>query len=320
MQVGEAKEMVLCLMARDIERGSLPVIVDASSPEPSDPGKFVIDGKPARVIHHFSGWHVPIHLGWFAGSYERPRIHQGQFHWYVFAIPRLGRRRGDHYFICDYLQMRQWVLEFAAPKGENHRDHKDWLADLRIREDLGDGYFRWGDEPLDYVDSLARVFPIDNVDTLPGLRSLPRLTVGAFRGTGESEAHRLLKLHVAQHPRILGLSAQAQGETEHVFRTGDRVDVMFRNHAPERTVVEVEVEGSENLITGVHQAIKYRALAEAADNYPIQSPSVRAYVVAYETDYSEVKEAAVRYQVRLLRVERRDVLLSSARVTCPLLS
>ncbi len=312
MQVVEAKAMVLDLIGRDIERGALAVVVDPMSPDPSDVGKFALDGKPARAIHHFSGWHVPIHLGWFAGGYERPRIQRQDFHWYVFAIPRLQARQRAHYFICDYLQMRQWVLEFAAPKGNDHRDHADWRADLRIREVRGDGYFRWGDEPIDYVGSLTRVFPVDNVDTLPGLRNCPMLTVGAFHGTGESEAHRLLKLHVLQHPLILGLSAHAQGETEHSFRTGDRVDVFFRNHAPERSVVEIEVEGKENLITGVHQAIKYRALAEAADRIPIQSPRVRAYVVAYETDYLEVREAASQYGVHLAAVNRSEVLLESA--------
>jgi hypothetical protein len=37
---------------------------------------------------------------------------------------------------------------------------------------------------------------------------------------------------------------------EHRFATGDRVDVMFGNHAPDRTVVEIEVEGEENVCVG----------------------------------------------------------------------
>jgi hypothetical protein len=313
MQVGEAKAMVLGLICRDVERGRHDVLIEAASPVPFDDGKFVIDGKAARVIHHFSGWHVPIHLGWFSGGFDKPRIQRGDFHWYVFAIPRLNRRIGDHYFVCDYLQMRQWVLEFAAPKGYDHRDHRDWLADLRIaNEAAGAGYFRWGDEPINYVGSLTRSFPLDNISTLPGLRLLPKFTVGAFGGTGESEAHRLLKVHISRNPQLLELSPHAESEMEHWFRTGDRVDVFFKNHHPERSVVEIEVEGKDNLITGVHQAIKYRALAEAADRYPIQSPRVRAYVVAYETGYDEVREAAAQYQVRLLTVDRRDVLLGSA--------
>ena len=45
--------------------------------------------------------------------------------------------------------MREWVLEFEAPKGSDHMDHHDWRGEI---EYLGDppyskGYFRWGDEP-----------------------------------------------------------------------------------------------------------------------------------------------------------------------------
>jgi hypothetical protein len=312
VRVIEARDMVLALIAQDIERGRLNVLLDSSTCNPNDVGTFSIDSKRARVIHHFSGWYVPINVAWFAGSYEPPQVHGEEFYWYVFAIPRLGRRLEDHYFVCDYLQLRQWVLEFAAPEGNDHRDHKNWRADLRVREATSDGYFRWGDEPIDYVGSLTRSFPLDNISTLPGLRQLPALTVGSFGGTGESEAHRLLKVHVSRNPQLLNLSAGAQSELEHSFRTGDRVDVFFKNHNPERSVVEIEVEGRDNLITGVHQAIKYRALAEAADNYPQQSPRVRAYVVAYEVGYSEVREAAAQYGVRLLGVDRRAVLLATA--------
>jgi hypothetical protein len=303
MKVAEAKAMALTLMRREL---------DAASPDPNDDGKFLLDGRTARVIHHFSGWHPPIRREWFDGGFQRPRINGGEFHWYVFAIPRLNRRSYDHYFVCDYLQLRQWTLEFRAPKGDDHRDHVDWRADLRVNESRGDGYFRWGDEPVNFVGSLTRSFPLDNVAELPGLRRFPNLAVGGNRGSGESEAHRLLKHYVARNPRILDLSAVAESELEHEFRTGDRVDVFFRNHHPERSVVEVEVEGSSNVLTGVHQAIKYRSLAEAADGYALQSPRVRAYVVAYETAYDEVREAASRYDVRLLSVDRSDVLLGSA--------
>lgn len=132
MKVSEAKALVLGLMERDLRRSRAAVLVDAASPDPSDPGKFLIDGKPARVIHHFSGWHVPIDLGWFHGGFEPPRIQKGAFHWYAFAIPSLRARRADHYFVCDRLQMRARVLEFAAPRGNDHRDHADWRCDFRV--------------------------------------------------------------------------------------------------------------------------------------------------------------------------------------------
>ena len=146
MNLAEARDLVLGLIFAGQSQGAGPV-VDPASPD-GDPGKFLIDGKIARVIHRFNGWNVPISFAWFAGGYDQPVIHKTAFHWYAFAIPNLGRYRADHYFICDYLQMRDWVLAFTAPLGNTHRDHAGWRADLRLYPGEQTGYFRWGDEPL----------------------------------------------------------------------------------------------------------------------------------------------------------------------------
>lgn len=105
-----------------------------------------------------------------------------------------------------------------------------------------------------------------------------------------------------------GLSPEAQPLVEHRFRTGDRVDVMFANHEPERTVVEIEVSGEDNVCTGIHQAIKYRSLAEAEGGYDLLSPRVRSLVVAYETNYPQATSLASRYAVDLKSVDANLVL------------
>ncbi len=48
--------------------------------------------------------------------------------------------------------MRDCVLQFSAPKGNDHRDHSDWLANIHIDINLRNEiqvYFRWDDEPLE---------------------------------------------------------------------------------------------------------------------------------------------------------------------------
>jgi len=45
----------------------------------------------------------------FSGGYDEPVINRAAFYWYIFVIPNLGRYRADHYFVCDYLQMRGWL-------------------------------------------------------------------------------------------------------------------------------------------------------------------------------------------------------------------
>jgi len=75
----------------------------------------------------------------------------------------------------------------------------------------------------------------------------PGKFVGTTAAGGASEAHRRLKLYVARTPALLHVRPDAVSELEHEFCTGD----------------EVELGGEQNLIVGVHQAIKYRSLAAA---------------------------------------------------------
>jgi hypothetical protein len=307
MTVQEAKELVLKLMLGYSNSGISTIAVNPNSPDPSDPGKFSINGKPARVIHHFSGWHVPIDLEWFRGGYNQPRINRGHFFWYVFAIPDFGRYQQPHYFICDYLQMREWVLEFSAPMGRNHQDHSDWLANIHIYRKLGgetQAYFRWGDEPLGFSPLTSRVIMLDNLGTVSERPD----HIGTYAPGGESEAHRRLKLYVAENPSVIGLRPTAQSTIEYSFRTGDRVDILFENHSPLRSVAEIELQGEENICTGIHQAIKYRVLAEADEGYPLLGSETRAIVVAFDTSYFRAEELAKKYDVSLVPVDRRTVL------------
>jgi hypothetical protein len=313
MNVAQAKKLVLDGIFADIRRTGVPALVDPQSPDPTDPGKFMLDGKPARVIHHFSGWHVPLNLSWFSGSLDQPRINRDGFYWYAFAIPQFKHLRRSHYLLCDYLQIRDWVLEFAAPKGRDHRDHSDWLANIVVDRGLSNetqAYFRWGDEPVGAWVYVSRVVGLDNIEVAASQAILANLgkKVGAVSATGESEAHRRLKLFVSKRPTLVGLNPTAIGEIEHPFCTGDRVDVLFNNHGPRRCVVEVELEAADQILVGIHQAIKYRSLAAAEIRLPIRLPDVAAYVVAYGQPDSACRELARPYDVGLLSVDKELVL------------
>jgi hypothetical protein len=328
MKVAEARELVLALINEDLIGAAGFVRVDATR-DAVDAGRFMLDGKPARAIHQYDGWYVPIDLGWFDGGFNQPEIHSKPFYWYVFAMPRRNRYRQDHYLVCDYLQVRSWVLEFAAPLGRDHRDHRNWRADLRIFTDQAEeaiGYFRWGDEPAGSTHLASRVFPLDNVATISELLNLatplgpsalatgapaPRAGVGSFGPGGESAAHHRLKLYVAAHPTEFGMSNAAEARVEYRFVTGDRVDVLFENHLPDRTVVEIEVEGEDNICVGIHQAVKYRSLAEVDGGYALSSARVGSLVVAYATQYRRALELAERYEVKLQPVDREAVLAAA---------
>jgi len=76
-------------------------------------------------------------------------------------------------------------------------------------------------------------------------------------------------------------------------------------------VVEIEVEGEQNVCIGIHQAVKYRSLAEVAGGYPLHTPKVRALVVAYDTHYARAEDLAGRYDVSLTSVDRELVIASA---------
>ncbi len=313
MTLAEAKQLVLSRVQADVMATGVPVLVEGSPSGVSEDGKFLLNGKPARVIGFYSGWHVPINLGWFTGSLDPPEIQGGRFHWYAFAIPTLGRLQKPHYLICDYLQMRDWVLEFTAPMGRDHRDHYRWRADIMVdrgRSKETQAYFRWGDEPIGKWSFLSRVVMLDNIEVVASQALLSRLgkKVGAVSPTGESEAHRRLKLFVAQQPSLLGLTSAAVSELEHPFCTGDRVDVLFRNHGPKRAVVEVELDQEEQVVIGIHQAIKYRGLAAAEGRLPIRLPDVAAFVISYGGLGASAKDLAQDYDISLLEMDRNIVL------------
>jgi hypothetical protein len=280
--------------------------MDTTSPD-GDSGKFRLAGQPARIVFHRDGFYLNVNPGWFRGGDDLPRISGGPFSWYVFVLPPPDPR----YFVCSAARVRKWAVEFAAPLGRDFHDSLRWRSDLhRIVGAPSAAVFRWGDETRQYAASHpGRIVDLDNVvEALDDAVARPPRH-GRLEG-GESQAHLLLKQYIARHPALIGVPADAKPHIEYEFATGDRVDVMFENHRPYRSVVEVEVEGEEQLLVGVAQALKYQTLAGVEVRYPIVSERVRAHVVAYETRYPRVEAMARRYDVNLVTVQPEIVLAS----------
>ena len=166
MKIVDAKNQVLELIQRGIIEKSLPVLLNENSPD-KDVGKFILDGKTARVIVPFNGFYTNISLSWFDGSLEKPKISGGDFFWYVFALKESGADTISHYFICDYHRLRKWVLDFGAPQGNDHKDHHDWRGSIEIARTVKGfiGHFRWGDEPIG-ENKESRIVKLNNIDEL----------------------------------------------------------------------------------------------------------------------------------------------------------
>ena len=83
-------------------------------------------------------------------------------------------------------------------------------------------------------------------------------------GAKEGEAHLRLKEYVSSNPGVVGLSTKRTGAIEFVFVSGDRCDVVFDLDEAGGAVVEVKNGNHDGeLVKGVYQAVKYRALMAA---------------------------------------------------------
>jgi len=88
------------------------------------------------------------------------------------------------------------------------------------------------------------------------------------RGGGESEEHRRLKEYVKQNPHLIGLPKTLGGQTEYMFLSNDEIDVLFKSNA---IWIGVEVKAAHSdpvdIMRGLFQCVKYKALIEAAQRY-----------------------------------------------------
>lgn len=115
---------------------------------------------------------------------------------------------------------------------------------------------------------------------------------------GEGPHHKALRLWVKDNPSLLKSSyANCRSETEVDLPSGDRIDVVF--YLKDRTVaVEVKSRDSNanDMIRGVYQCIKYRAVLQAADARI--EPQIEAILVTERALPGEVKDLVRMHQIK----------------------
>ncbi len=305
MRIEDMRRAVLPRLRDQLARNGLAHLLDPRPPG-ADPGKFRLAGLPARLWPPRDGVYLNVNPDWFRGSTDPARIRGEPFYWSVFLVRKPVPR--IHVAAQDWL--RRQALSFDGPTREHYRRTLRWRGQFHCIAHTDLALFRWGDETVAQAQALPdRLVRLDNAaeavltDPLaaPSVLAEPPAAYGGLGG-GESPAHRMLKEYVADHPEVLGLPADARATLEHGFATGDRVDVLFENHRPVRTVVEVEVEGAAHLRVGVEQALKYRTLAAAEAGLALDSRAVAARVVAWKADYPDVRRFARRYGVSVVEL------------------
>jgi hypothetical protein len=134
---------------------------------------------------------------------------------------------------------------------------------------------------FDRWDEVLTAFGLQPAKTRPrNMPPLPPPMKGGF-GHGESEDHRRLKEYVAAHPRIIGLPANLKrGQTEYGLPSADCIDVLFKN-GPAWIGAEVKsaLSSEDDIVRGMFQCVKYRALIEAAQKYQLEAVNARVVLV-----------------------------------------
>lgn len=99
-------------------------------------------------------------------------------------------------------------------------------------------------------------------------------------GGGESEAHRQFKELVSKHPEWLKLPASVKAAIESPLLSGDCLDVLFV-HGEDWIAAEVKshISSEADVVRGLFQCVKYRAVLEASQAAQGLPQSSRAVLV-----------------------------------------
>jgi hypothetical protein len=97
---------------------------------------------------------------------------------------------------------------------------------------------------------------------------------------GEGPLHKALKAYILANPSVLGLQKVVHKEDERYLASGDSIDVYFETS---QMVLGVEVKSrissEEDIIRGLFQCIKYKAVLEAEAKFRATAKSVDTILV-----------------------------------------
>lgn len=104
---------------------------------------------------------------------------------------------------------------------------------------------------------------------------------GKSGGGGEGNEHRRLKEYVAANPDTVGLPPNlTPGTTEAPLPSGDKIDVLFSSQGRLVAVeVKSKISNKVDLVRGLFQCVKYRAVMEAERGFKGNQYSIDVFLV-----------------------------------------
>lgn len=126
-----------------------------------------------------------------------------------------------------------------------------------------------------------------------------------WSGEAESEAHKKLKMFVANNPWVVKLPRTTpRGEQEYPLPSADKIDVLFQS-GPWDVAIEVKAANAndDDLKRGIYQCIKYRELLRAMMRVNGEIPQARALLVTERDLPDEHQQIASTLKVKWIKVD-----------------
>lgn len=124
-------------------------------------------------------------------------------------------------------------------------------------------------------------------------------------GIRESSAHQILKESIISHPELIGLPPEIAVITDYRYVTGDQADIVFGTSPGIWAVVEVKEEDIGELVMGVYQLVKYRALLQAEKGHN-EYAEVDAFLVSSKIP-ADVSFFAAKLGIRCKIIRKENI-------------
>lgn len=123
----------------------------------------------------------------------------------------------------------------------------------------------------------------------------------SFHQGGEGKAHSELKEYVSSNPEIININGCINSFKEYNLVSGDRVDVMIQTQEAMWAIeVKSHISNEQDILRGIYQCVKYKAILEAEMIIHKNSASIKTLLILEDRMPDELRKVAEFLNVQFL--------------------